>query len=126
MTDLQPCAACDRHVASTEPACPFCGAAITPVPPRPAPRRGLSRAALFAGATLATAAACGGGKAKPDPMKGAPTADAGVDATPAQPPDQPDGRNRRVEPPDEGGNRHRGPRPPNMPYGAPPARRRLV
>lgn len=120
MTDLQPCAACDRHVASTEPACPFCGATLTPVAPRPAVRRRLTRAALFAGATLATAtvAACGGGQAKPDPVKAAPTTDAGVDAAAAATPPQ--------LPPDEGGNRHSGPRPPNMPYGAPPARRRLV
>jgi hypothetical protein len=113
MIDLQPCAACDRHVASTEPACPFCGAAVSPSPPRPGVRRRLSRAALFASATLATAAACGGGKAKPDPTKPAATADAGVDAAPAQDPDLEEERRRRIVPP-------------HMPYGAPPARRRLV
>ena len=111
MIDLQPCAACDRHVASTDPACPFCGAAVSPVPPRPSVRRGLSRAALFASATLATAAACGGGKAKPDPMKTAPTADAGVDAAAVQDPGK--DKIERIAPPD-------------MPYGAPPARRRVV
>jgi hypothetical protein len=117
MIDLQPCAACDRHVSSTEPACPFCGAAVAPAPPRPGVRRGLSRAVLFASATLATAAACGG-KAKPDPTTPDPTtpaatADAGVDAAPAQPPDPDLDRRRRDGPP-------------NMPYGAPAARRRLV
>lgn len=117
MTDLQPCAACERHVASTEPACPFCGAAVPPAPPRPGVRRGLSRAALFASATLAAAAACGG-KAKPDPAKPDPTtpaatADAGVDAAAAQPPDPDRDRRDRIIPP-------------NMPYGAPAARRRLV
>jgi hypothetical protein len=86
---------------------------MSPAPPRPGVRRGLSRAALFASATLATAAACGG-KARPDPTKPDPTtatADAGVDGAAAQPPDQ-DPRERIA--------------PPDMPYGAPPARRRLV
>ncbi|MDB4956378.1 MAG: hypothetical protein JWO36_3947 [Myxococcales bacterium] len=52
MVELVPCPQCHRHVAVGEAACPFCGAA-----PRLAPKRltlggRLSRAAVFASATL--------------------------------------------------------------------------
>lgn len=115
MSELRPCTACDRHVAIDEPSCPFCAAPLEPAVPRPRIRGRLSRAAVFATATLATAAACGGGKAKPDPTKPDPmpaaSADAGVPPADAA----------EVTPP------HRDPDhfiP--KPYGAPPARRRLV
>ena len=125
MSELRPCTSCDRHVAIDEATCPFCAAALAPAAPRPRPRGRLSRAALFASATLATAAACGGGKAKPVESTGAggdtsgPAAvDAGIDAAEAreieQDPDLQDPRRRRRD------------GPPNMPYGAPPARRRVV
>jgi hypothetical protein len=45
---LEPCPACHRHVAD-ETACPFCGAALAPLPPRATPVGRFSRAALFAG-----------------------------------------------------------------------------
>jgi 5-hydroxyisourate hydrolase-like protein (transthyretin family) len=50
---LQPCPSCNRHVAD-EAACPFCGAALpaSASPPATLPGR-FSRAAVFAGATLA-------------------------------------------------------------------------
>lgn len=60
MGKLSPCAQCRRHVRADEATCPFCGSEVTtaePVPSRPALR--LTRAALFAGATL-LAPACGG------------------------------------------------------------------
>ena len=101
---LQPCAACHRHVDVTSPTCPFCGASVAPSHARgQGPFGRLSRAAIFAGATLATTAACGGGKPKPDQKP--QTADAGVPDAPAA---QPDLNNTP------------------MPYGAPPARRRIV
>jgi hypothetical protein len=102
MTELRPCLDCHRHVAAIESACPFCGAGRT-AGVSTMPRLGrLSRAAVFAGAALATAA-CGGKKAKSDTMESnqTQTVDAGV-ATPAEPAPIP------------------------MPYGAPPARRRIV
>ncbi len=43
------CSACTRHVRNTEPACPFCGAAITNrAPRRVRPVAGTSRAAILA------------------------------------------------------------------------------
>jgi hypothetical protein len=52
---MTPCPTCRRHVVLAETACPFCGAAITPVPQRPiiAVSR-LTRSAVFAGASLAS------------------------------------------------------------------------
>ncbi|HSD87984.1 MAG TPA: carboxypeptidase-like regulatory domain-containing protein [Kofleriaceae bacterium] len=52
---MTPCTSCHRHVAIDEPACPFCGVAITPAAPRPiiAVAR-LTRSAVFAGASLAS------------------------------------------------------------------------
>jgi hypothetical protein len=123
--ELDPCAVCRRHVAVTEPACPFCGAAL---PARTAqafaPLR-LSRAAVFvAGAALA---ACGGGKKDSTVQTHAISSDAGVgapDAT-ATNDDLPD---RRQQHHGGGGctSPGNGQPPVCMPYGAPPARRRLV
>ena len=66
---LRPCAQCRRHVDLTETACPFCHAALEPVAPRSVHVAGrLSRAAVFAGATLTSAAltgACWTGSAPP-------------------------------------------------------------
>jgi hypothetical protein len=50
MMSFAPCPACRRHVARTEPACPFCGAAITVVARVPSYAGRLTRAAIFAGA----------------------------------------------------------------------------
>lgn len=52
MIELRPCPACHRHVAD-EVACPFCGAAREPAAPHRIPAGRLSRAAVFASATLA-------------------------------------------------------------------------
>jgi len=50
---LRPCPGCRRHVAA-EPACPFCGVKLPPLePPRATVHGRFSRAAVFAGATLA-------------------------------------------------------------------------
>ena len=52
MIELRPCPACRRHVAD-EVACPFCGATRAPAAPHRIPAGRLSRAAVFASATLA-------------------------------------------------------------------------
>ena len=105
MTDLRPCTGCRRHVAIDEAVCPFCSAELAPGSPHSPLLGRASRAAVFAGAALA-ATACGGKKAKTDTNNmNQQTADAGVDQPPPPPPD------RNNEP---------------MPYGAPPARKRIV
>lgn len=123
MTELRACTSCNRPVVVSETACPFCAVALIPVEP-PATQLGrLSRAALFAGATLA-GAACGN-KAKHDTHQPPPpppqSADAGVTADQhfAEPPPV----DAAVQPDAAPFVRHRLP---NMPYGAPPARRRVV
>ena len=108
---LKPCAACQRHVAVTETACPFCSEPLEVSPPRSSALGRVSRAAVFAGAALATAA-CGGKKAKPADPNLQSTADAGVVEAPK------DAEEIKLPVPDH----HNQP----MPYGAPPARRRLV
>ncbi|HEX5061199.1 MAG TPA: carboxypeptidase-like regulatory domain-containing protein [Kofleriaceae bacterium] len=53
---LRPCEGCRRHVAVDEARCPFCGHALAPVAMGLlVPRGRFSRAAVFAGATLAGA-----------------------------------------------------------------------
>jgi hypothetical protein len=116
MTDLVPCTACHRHVALVERLCPFCATEL-PLAERRAANAGfgrLSRAAVFAGAALATTAC--GGKKKPDTMDNnnnqTATVDAAVEQAPPPPPDQVDTvKPDHIE---------------AKPYGAPPARRRLV
>lgn len=56
---LVSCAACSRHVRSTESACPFCGAAREPIAPRETGVVVTSRAAFLAGGVaLAALAGC--------------------------------------------------------------------
>ena len=114
MVDLRPCPDCRRHVAATEASCPFCGTTLSLAGPAPElPRGRLTRAAVFAAGALAVAGAAGaacGGK-----NKGAENAGGGggdvVDASTSPAVDAP------VAAPDH---------PAPMPYGAPPARRRIV
>src|SRR5690242_13884330 len=59
MNHLTPCPSCNRHVRTSESACPFCSAALSlaDVPAPVLPRARLGRAATFAfGATLIGAA----------------------------------------------------------------------
>jgi hypothetical protein len=120
MTRLLPCPSCHRHVRVDSQSCPFCAAAVAfeSEPPAPAPALGrLTRAAVFAGAALVSTAAagCGGSPTKVENPKvenvpdasteGGATAEA--DAAVPQVPDVQDHQNA-------------------MPYGAPPARDRLV
>jgi hypothetical protein len=108
MTDLRPCSGCRRHVALDESVCPFCGDALAATSPYRIVFGRVSRAVVF-GAALAGGAACGGKKAKTDTnMQNTQTStvDAGTTT------------------PDETKVPERAPVP--MPYGAPPARRRVV
>lgn len=67
MAHLTLCGACERHVRSDEPTCPFCEATIEASAPPVMPRRRLGRAATFAfGAALAGATACGGTHSQTD------------------------------------------------------------
>jgi hypothetical protein len=110
MLDLAPCPHCQRHVAITETGCPFCRGDLVGAAPRSLSLGGLSRAAVFAGATLA--AACGG-KPKVDANHAqveAKPADAGVADAAVVPVIQGNTSDHNLP----------------MPYGAPPARRRIV
>jgi hypothetical protein len=106
---LVPCRECDRHVAVTEQVCPFCSAPFTAEAPRPSRLGRASRAAVFAGAASAALAtgACGG-KKQPDTLGNDTNTAAAPDAEPAPPPPPPNDTNLP------------------MPYGAPPARKRVV
>jgi hypothetical protein len=125
MIDLRPCSACRRHVRVDASACPFCGAPAEAAQARSMPRGRLTRAAVFAaGTALAGAAAGCGGSEAADDQDGYETTGGGdtggggdviVDDT---------GGGGDVEdteddypPPDHDVA---------MPYGAPPARSRLV
>ncbi len=108
---LKPCAACQRHVSITETACPFCSEPLDASPPRSSTLGRVSRAAVFAGAALATAA-CGKKAKQPDTKT---TNTVQVDAGVVEPPDDPRNRTRNTDPNST-----------PMPYGAPPARRRYV
>jgi hypothetical protein len=95
--------------------CPFCGAALAATSSQRTVLGRVSRAVVF-GAALAGTAACGGKKAKSDTTTQTPqtsTADAGttLESVPADPPPK---------------DADHEPAPAKMPYGAPPARRRIV
>jgi hypothetical protein len=115
MTRLTPCPSCRRHVRAGAEPCPFCGSREEREAPRPLPPAGLrlTRAAVFAGAL----AACGSTTGKQ--QQGAEPVDAGLVSN-AQDLDAnttPDARLAPVKPPDNHCCK---------PYGAPPARIRLV
>lgn len=129
MSALQPCAMCKRHYRTAATRCPFCGDGPEPVAPRVPARGRLSRAAVFAGAVLALPAC--GGKAKPsEPIEEHRHGGGGcVDPDPdeiARLEKQRDEaaseeERRAIEQELEGARM-----PVCMPYGAPPARRRVV
>jgi hypothetical protein len=109
MGELRPCVECRRHVSIEAVSCPFCGAARDEEPAAALRLGRMSRAAVFAGAALASTA-CGGSKAKADKpidnTQQTASADAGVEQPPPPPPNDPNNI--------------------PMPYGAPPARKRVV
>jgi hypothetical protein len=108
MTELRPCSGCRRHVEIAARVCPFCSTELAVGSPSSRLLGRASRAAVFAGAALASTA-CGGKKAKSDTNvnnnEQTATTDAGVETPPPPPPDK-----NNIP----------------MPYGAPPARRRIV
>lgn len=137
MIDLRPCPACRRHVGVDEAACPFCAAPIAAAP-GPTGRRAaggrLTRAAIFAGA-VAAAGACGssepkaedpqGGDLQQESVEGRDDAGAAGEVMLSSPADaavvpEPDpDEERRLDRVYDSNNIP-------MPYGAPPARNRLV
>jgi len=68
---LWACPECNRHIRTSETACPFCGAAvaeaIAKVPPRILPTERLSRAAMMAFAAASLGATACGGETSQDP-----------------------------------------------------------
>ena len=135
MTELDPCPSCRRHVAVVEAACPFCGLVLAARTAQPLAANRLARAAIFvAGAALA---GCWTNKPAPKDtaVKTSPP-DAGValqraDASTKPPHDDdenlkglgPNQRRYQHHPCTSPGN---GQPPVCAPYGAPPARRRIV
>lgn len=132
MSELRPCPACDRHVKSDESSCPFCAAALEPAPARRLPRGRLTRAAVFASALAGTAACGTSQQSAGDPNDNPPppaVADAGTDemgggGDQAGPPSPPDAGTQPVD--DVKEERRVPDHDIPMPYGAPPARSRLV
>ncbi len=113
--DLEPCPSCRRHVRIDEATCPFCAAAVPAHEPRRITTGRFTRAAVFAGASLATAA-CGGKTKGPEQEIQNASIDAGVDEAPAPDAAQPVEPVDPIEPIE----------PMDMPYGAPPMRVRIV
>lgn len=126
---LSPCPACKRHVAIDATSCPFCATAIAPPATTVDPAR-LSRAAVFAfsAATIASTVlgACWTNKSEP---QHAQQTQAAPDAAVA-PPDAAVVQQIQDDPDEVRHQNHpcvdtpQGPM--CAPYGAPPARRRLV
>ncbi|HEX5061196.1 MAG TPA: hypothetical protein VFV99_17640 [Kofleriaceae bacterium] len=117
MAELRPCAECRRHVSIDERVCPFCSAELIAATPTRVVLGRASRAAVFASAALATTA-CGPPKrTNIPPAQQLP--DAGVR-------DAPTGTTYETPPDAKTGQAEPEPSPVKMPYGAPPARRRVV
>ena len=118
MAELRPCTECRRHVSIDERVCPFCRAELIAALPTRVMLGRASRAAVFASAALATTA-CGPPKrtnippAQQLPDAGVRDAPTGIQYPDAQT------QSQKTEPEPE-------PSPVKMPYGAPPARRRVV
>jgi hypothetical protein len=123
MSELQPCTHCSRHVRASDDVCPFCQTPIESrqIRPQLGPGR-FTRAAIFAGA-IGAIGACDKGQDAQEPQPPPPVvSDAGAvegDGEFAEPPPAPDAA--PVES-DRVPEREMVPKP----YGAPPARRRLV
>ncbi len=142
MRELRPCTHCRRHVDAAEHACPFCDGALTAAEPRPLFGAWRSRAAVFASSAALAAAACSKPKATTETGSGsAPisqTADATVIAVDSPASDAAVAIDAPLDaaPPVDAAVKH--PRPDAAeavrirdhhnpkPYGAPPARRRIV
>ncbi|MBT8495320.1 MAG: hypothetical protein KJO07_19895 [Deltaproteobacteria bacterium] len=145
MSELQPCTHCARHVRASDDVCPFCQTPIEfrQVRPRLGPGR-LTRAAVFAGA-IGAIGACEKEAPESPPPPPAATDAAAKAPTPADaaipdaatiadasipdagtPDAAPKKKRRRRARPDAASKPARVKHPTPKPYGAPPARRRLV
>lgn len=114
MAELRPCVECRRHVSIDEQMCPFCSATLAvAASQRVSLAARASRAAVFASAALASA--CGPAKKSnvPAPQQ---LPDASVRDAPSM----------QTENPPEPDRSQPEASPVKMPYGAPPARRRVV
>jgi len=132
MSDLQPCKACARHVRADDDACPFCQAPIRHRDVRPQlPGGRLTRAAVFAGAigaigpTATTDAAAARADAAAAVIADAAIPDAALPDA-ALPDAAPKKKRPRAKPDAAVKLSHPDRAPIPKPYGAPPARRRLV
>jgi hypothetical protein len=67
------CDSCSRHLRSTEPTCPFCGAVSVTKLTEQAMPLGSTRAQIFLGALTLAAAASAGGCSKPEAALNDPT-----------------------------------------------------
>ena len=127
--ELAPCSSCRRHVEVSEVRCPFCDATLSSLRAQRFEPASLTRAAIFGAAV----AACSTPKSTPTPTEQnvqpvAAQLDASVPpiaTTPDAPPDAavPDAAVVDAGVPIKPKAIRK---PPNKPYGAPPARRRLV
>lgn len=119
MTALHPCPDCERHVRSDETTCPFCDAALGSMASshKRSPGR-LARAALFAGATM-LGTACGGEAANDEEEVDVGDGDVTNGGDDGDDGDEIYVEDDYVPPPDDDVNY-------DMPYGAPPARDRIV
>lgn len=130
---LTPCGSCGRHVRTGD-ACPFCGNVRIVAGASTSPVGRLSRAMVFASATLAPLAACGG-KSKPAEMNTMPDEERHhggggcVDPDPKRI-EELETRRDEAKTPEEKEAAERelaeANQPVCMPYGAPPRRRRVV
>jgi hypothetical protein len=135
MTELHPCPACQRHVRGTT--CPFCGATAAQRTPVDLGVGRVSRAVVFASATLAASACAhhakpvdeqgearhgGGDCVGPDEAKIKELEAQKAEIQKQQPPEP--GADQALRNIDEELEHARQPN--CAPYGAPPARRRVV
>lgn len=131
MSDLHPCTECGRHVRIDETACPFCAASLEPGVPRRIRKGRFTRAAVFAGALAGATACSSGSKGADDPKP--PISDAGVVDQADDDDDDTMDDDDDVDTMDDDddvdpylGDDDDDHHPVDMPYGAPPARTRLV
>jgi hypothetical protein len=114
MRSLRPCPSCRRHIRVEESACPFCATPVAlSAAPVATPRGRLTRAAVFAAGAAIARTGCGSSKTETGGSPPPPPAQVDAEPIAAEPDAAP-----AVAPPAH----HNIPKP----YGAPPARKRLV
>ncbi|HTL34255.1 MAG TPA: hypothetical protein VL326_14095 [Kofleriaceae bacterium] len=138
MSELSPCPACRRHVRGAS--CPFCGEGTPRRPPIDLGAGRVSRAIVFASATLAASTGCahrqhasdgegletqerhaGGGGCFTDEQRIAE-----LEKEKAEVDKEPDSEDKQIREQELDRKLKEARTPQCMPYGAPPARRRVV